>query len=293
MNLLIFTPTYVREDKSLAIHDETVSSINDLDIPDGVHVDVKITTNNPYPHTGEARHDHENTLYQYRHARKLTLDGGYDAVLFIEHDMIVPKNALVKMLNTKADVVYGVYLFRHVSPILNACRAVSSRWPDQSLSFFPEIARQAKKQGWIEVSGAGFGCTLIHRRVLEKIDMRRSEIGGHPSPDMPFAADCMRNHFKQIARFDVLCGHIKPDGEVLMPFEKGDKDVINTMKIYVYRTFNANINGRTVHYEEGEIKDMPKECIDDYMRAGFVGYVTEPAVKVVKKPVSKPKKAVK
>ena len=293
MNILLFSPTYIKSDGSMAIHDETVSCINDLTIPEGVNVDVKISTNNPYQHSGIARQDHENTLYQYRHARKMVLDGGYDAVLFIEHDMIVPEDALVKMLNTKADVVYGVYLFRHANPVLNACRSVKAKWPDQSLSFFPDIVKQALKQGWIEVSGAGFGCTLIYRKVLEKIDMRRSDIGGHPSPDMPFAADCMHNNFKQIARFDVICGHIKPDGEILIPFEKGETDVTKAMKIYVFRTFNANIGGHSVHYEEGEIKDMPTEYIDDYMRAGYIGYATEPAVKVVTKPVSKPRKAVK
>jgi hypothetical protein len=148
--------------------------------------------------------------------------------------------------------------------------------------------KKARAQGWIEVSGSGFGCTLIRRKVLEKLDMRRSEIGGHPSPDMPFAADCMRNGFKQICRFDVICGHIKPDGDVLIPFERGE-NMSKSIKIYVMRGFVANIGGKSVPYKEGATADMPEEYVDDYMRCGFITYAVEPAVKVVMKPKSKVK----
>jgi hypothetical protein len=185
-------------------------------------------------------------------------------------------------------VIYGLYLLRHFKPVLNALRSVNSRWPDASLTMFPEIVKRAKAQGWIEVSGVGFGCTLIRRKVLEKLDMRRSEIGGHPSPDMPFAADCMRNGFKQICRFDVICGHIKPDGDVLIPFERGE-NMSKSIKIYVMREFVANIGGKSVPYKEGATAEMPEEYVDDYMRCGFIAYAAEPAVKVVNKPTSRTK----
>ena len=32
------------------------------------------------------------------------------------------------------------------------------------------------------------------------------------------ADDCARRGIKQVARFDILCGHIRPDGFVLWPF---------------------------------------------------------------------------
>ena len=288
MKILLFCPTYKLVSGELAIHDETLESIKNLTIPEGVEIEVEISTNNPNAITGNSKQDHENTLYQYRYARQRMVGGDYSHLFIIEHDMIIPEDALVKLLATDADVVYGLYLFRHVRPILNACRAVNSRWPDMSLSLFPEIAKKAKEQGWIEVSGSGFGCTLIRRKVLETFDMRRSELGGHPSPDMPFAADCMRNGFKQICRFDVICGHIKPDGDVLIPFERGD-EMSKPIKIYVMREFVANIGGKSVPYKEGATAEMPGEYVDDYMRCGFITYAVEPAVKVVTKPKSKVK----
>ena len=288
VKILLFCPTYKLAGGKLAIHKETRESIEKLTIPDGVELEVEISTNNPNKITGNSKQDHENTLYQYRYARQRILSGDYDYLFTVEHDMIIPEDALTKMLATDADVIYGLYLLRHFKPVLNALRSVNSRWPDASLTMFPEIVKRAKAQGWIEVSGVGFGCTLIRRKVLEKLDMRRSEIGGHPSPDMPFAADCMRNGFKQICRFDVICGHIKPDGDVLIPFERGE-NMSKSIKIYVMREFVANIGGKSVPYKEGATAEMPEEYVDDYMRCGFIAYAAEPAVKVVNKPTSRTK----
>jgi hypothetical protein len=292
VKVLLFCPTYKLASGELAIHNETLKSIEGLSIPDNVELEVEISTNNPNPITGNTKQDHENTLYQYRYARQRIIGGDYEYLFIIEHDMIIPEDALVKMLATDADVVYGLYQFRHSKPILNACRAVNSRWPDMTLSLFPEIVEKAKAQGWIEVSGAGFGCTLIRRNVLETFDMRRSELGGHPCPDMPFAADCMRNGFKQVCRFDVICGHIKPNGDILIPFKRGEA-MSESIKIYVMRSFNANIGGKSVPYKEGDTAEMPSEYVDDYVRCGYITYAEEPAVKIANKPKVKATKTVK
>ena len=293
MKILLFCPTYEKSKGKLAVWQETIDSIDNLIAPDGIILDVKYSTNNPYPITGNRKTDHENTLCQYRLARQLVLEGDYDALLTIEHDMIVPADALVKMLGTDADVVYGLHRFRQKQPILNCCRDVRSRWADMSISFFPELIKKGQKQGWLKCSGCGFGCTLIHRRVLEKLDFRRNK-SGHPAPDLPFAADCLRNNFTQICRFDVQCGHIRPNGEVLWPFTKGGEVDMDNVKIYVMRTFNATISGRSRHFEEGQNTEMPEEEANELARAGYIGIVTpKPAVKVVRKPRSRAKKAVK
>lgn len=292
MKILLYCPTYEVSKGKLAAHQATLDSIDALIIPDGVDMDVSIDPYNPLPVTGIAKQDHENTLIKYRRARQRVLAQHYDVVLFIEHDMIVPEDALVKMLNTDADVVYGLYLFRHVSPVLNCLRDVKARWVDMSVTFFDELREKGYKQGWLECSGSGFGCTLIHRHVLERIDFRRAE-SGHPVPDMPFATDCLRAGYKQICRFDVQCGHIKTDGSVIWPSKTGG-DIMANVKIYVYRSFNANISGKTEHFEEGEKAEMPEQYAGEFMRAGYIGVIEDkPAVKVVSKPKQKATKTVK
>lgn len=292
MRILLYCPTYKIKSGELAMRNETQESITNLIIPDGVSVDVHVDAINPLPHDGDRKNRHENTLIKYRKARLEMLNGGYDALLTIEHDMIVPEDALEKMINTDADVVYGLYMFRHLKPIMNALRTTTGRYIDMSVSIFPEMIKKGKRQGWLKVSGAGFGCTLMHRRVLEKIDFHRTKNGDVPIPDMPFAEDCVQNGFIQICRFDVQCGHIKPDGTVLWPFDK-EGDAMNKVKIYVLRTFNANIGGKQQHFEEGTETEIEKEEALDYVRAGYIGLVeSKPAVKVVRQPNSK-QKAVK
>ena len=296
MKILLFCPTYKLDNGELAIRNETLESISKIKVPEGVDLEVEISINNPYPIIGIRNVDNENTLHQYRYARQRILDGNYDYLFIVEHDMIIPEDALVKMLATDADVVYGLYLFRQGKPLLNAARAVNSKWPDMSLTNFPEIVKKAREQGWIEVSGFGFGCTLIRRKVLETFEMRRNEVVGSPCPDMPFAADCLKHGFKQICRFDVICGHIKPNGDILIPFERGEtmsETMSETIKIYVMRSFNANIDGKSVPYKEGAIAEMPVEYANDYRRCGFITFAEEPAVKIANKPKVKATKTVK
>lgn len=291
MKILLYCPTYTLPNGELAMRKQTHDSINALMIPDGVTLDIAIDTYNPLPVDTDRKNRHENTLIKYRMARQRVLSEGYDALWTVEHDMIVPEDALVKMLDTDADVVYGLYMFRHLTPMMNALRATSGRYSDMSVSKFPELLAKGKRQGWLEVSGAGNGCTLIYRRVLEKIDFRRA-YGGVPIPDLPFATDCIQNGFKQVARFDVPCGHIKPDGTILHPFMEGGDSV--SIKIYVYRSFNANIAGRSQHFEEGAETEIPEEYAEDYVRAGFIEILKpKPAVKVVTKPKTSSRKAVK
>ena len=292
MKILLFCPTYKLDNGKLAIRNETLESISKIKVPEGVDLEVEISINNPYPIIGIRNVDNENTLHQYRYARQRILDGNYDYLFIVEHDMIIPEDALVKMLATDADVVYGLYLFRQGKPLLNAARAVNSKWPDMSLSNFPDILKKAREQGWIEVSGYGFGCTLIRRKVLETFDMRRNETSGSPCPDMPFAADCLRHGFKQICRFDVICGHIKPNGDILIPFKRGET-MNGSIKIYVMRNFVANIDGESVPYKEGTTAEMPDKYVDNYVRCGFITYAEEPAVKIINKPQAKVIKTVK
>lgn len=293
MKVLLFCPTYELPDGELAIRAETRESIDNLVAPEGVELVKVISNNNPNPLTGVRKVDHENTLYQYRLARQQVLKEGFDALLTVEHDMVIPPDALVKLLDTDADVAYGLYLFRQGKPALNCLRVTSSRrWIDMTITYFPDLVEKGKQQGWLECSGAGLGCTLIHRRVLEKVDFRRTEQGGHPAPDMPLAEDCVRNGFKQVCRFDVICGHIKPDGKVLVPF--GEGSTMENVKIYTARSFNANIGGKTIHFKEGQEYTMPEDVVDDYVRAGYVLYVDdEPAIKIVGNKAKTKVKAVK
>lgn len=294
MRILLFCPTW-SERGVQAIRPETVECIKSLVQPEGVEVTVKISDNNPYERTGDRRGDHENTLFQYQLARELTLKGGYDYLFTVEHDMIVPKDALIKLLEINAGVAYGVYRFRQNPAILNVYRAVSkkARFPDFSLDYFPETLERARRQVITECSGLGFGCTLIKREVLEKVEIRRFEVGGHPSPDMQFAADCVRLGIVMKAHFGVSCGHIKPNGTVLWPEDR--EDDVKNIKIYINKPFRYTVGGRSTRFKEGEEVEFPEDAALELARGGYLTILEpeSPAVKVVNRPKGNVAKAVK
>lgn len=286
MKILLFCPTW-SEAGVLAIRQETLDSIDNLIRPEGSEVTVMISDNNIRARMGDRRGDHENTLHQYKLARRITLEEGYDYLFTVEHDMIIPEDALVKLLEVDAGVAYGVYRFRQKPAVLNVYRAVGikARWPNKSLDYFPELRERARRAVITECSGLGFGCTLIKREVLEQVEMRRFEAGGHPSPDMQFAADCMRLGIVMKAHFGVPCGHIKRDGSVLWPDERGEE--LNNVKVYIHRPFRYTLDGRSIRFKEGETYNFPEEEALEKSRAGFLSIIeNKPAIKIVgnKKP---------
>lgn len=283
MKILVFTPTYRRTDGSEAIHPDTRACLDALEF--GEHdVTIWVSVDANEDKTG-------NVINQYKRAEARTIDEGFDAVLFIEHDMIVPPDCLVKMAATDADVIYGVYLFRHKSPTLSAFRYVGTAGLDQPLTMYPRDLEKAMAQIVAPVSGLGFGCTFIRRGVFDQVHIRRPNNGSYP--DGPFADDCARRGIKQVARFDILCGHIRPDGFVLWPFSQGGHYSMDTVRVKILTTFNGVAGGVSMRFIEGDERTLPLDVAVDYQRGGYLSIIENPpAAKVTHRP-EKQRKAVK
>lgn len=272
MKVLVFTPTYKRVDGSIAIWPDCKDSIKALQC--GVH---KVTY---WLSVDEKENKVKNVLTQYQKARLRALSEDFDALLLIESDMIVPPDTLVKLADVeKADAVYGVYLFRHGKPVLNAYRYVDSINADMSLQNYPRDLEQAWKQKVIPVSGLGFGCLLIYRRVLEQIEFRAPVDGAYP--DGPFANDCQRMGFKQYARFDVICGHIQDNGYVLWPSSNPLGWAETCILCEIRKNFNGNVNGESLPFMQGTQMRIPLDAAVEFGRAGLVSMLRpDPALEV-------------
>lgn len=208
MRVLIGCPTYRLEPETVAaIFHQTWG---------GSH-DVLFTRDNPLAHP---KRDH---VYNFQKLRKAALDGGYDALLTVESDIIPPADALERLLVVDSPLVFGAYMLRRGAPCLNICRYLpDQKGPDESLSRYPKILNQS----WgrvIPCSGIGLGCTLIRRNVLEAIDFRYHECGPHC--DWNWVQDCLKAGYRMMAHLGVLCGHKKPTGEILYPRPDGKADV--------------------------------------------------------------------
>lgn len=205
--ILIVTPAHTK------MNEDTLRCVFELSIPTDTIVDYFIPWQgypNPDP---EGR---ENLVEKQNQARALTLSGGYTHLLFVEEDMLIPQDSLEKLLSTQADVAYGLYCFRRYPHTWNAVAALDP----ETLNWFPYNVGSSDfiNAMWgssIPVDGLGFGCTLISRDVLSKIEFRVDWDRPHPNgevshSDVYFALDCLEAGFTQVCNTDVVCGHITP-----------------------------------------------------------------------------------
>ena len=163
--------------------------------------------------TGDSKRD---ILRQYQTGREAFLGGGYDALLVIESDIIPPPDTLKKLIALDTDCAYGVYMFRHGNPIINIAHRYEGQAANRGepLDLRPEILAEAIEQVQYHCTGGGLGCVLIKRHVLEAIEFRNGN-GGHC--DTHFNNDVHRLGFDMWADMSVICGHKRPDGEILYP----------------------------------------------------------------------------
>jgi glycosyltransferase involved in cell wall biosynthesis len=261
--VLIFTPTWIdphtHED---AIKPEVESAIKSQR---GVDFDWSVTADNPYP-IG----DYRNVLHQYAQAREYFLHGKWDVLVTIEHDNALPdEDALARMLNTAADVVYAPYMLRHESRTLSVWQYINDRNLGMSLSHYKQELRQARAEVVHRVSGTGFGCTLIRRHVVEAVPFTgATDHDQNWCPDLRFSEDCLRRHFVSMGRFDVPVLHWDRDrGEWLHPFMTRRNSVQKYIAQETVRSFAA---GRIVQLTKGgEIELTEEEAIE----LSSVGYI--------------------
>lgn len=280
--ILIFMPTYEIDD-IIQAWPAAVDSFYNLEIPEGYEAEWVIGLDNPYGPEGK----HKNTLHQYQQIQRRVVDEGYEALVTFEHDMLVPRDGLIKLLEVNAPIVYGLYMLRHGAYCVNAFQYIDDS-PNihKSLTYSKQRYAKAESRGWARVTGVGMGFTLFRREVMELFNFRPS--GSSYPPDWAIAVDATKYGMKQICRFDVKCGHIEKNGLPIYPTKEGYEAMT---RVKILKHF---VSGEI--FEPGMIVHVPTEKVDDFFRAGYIEILSEsdaPAVKIVKKPSKTSTKAIK
>ncbi len=228
-DVLVFTPV-------LRLEPETAQAIFALEWEG--NLSFLLQRDNPYfkrkildrKHTKTKEEDDQafaNVLHQYQRGREAFLKGKYEAMLVIENDIIPPVDTLKRLAALNADLAYGVYLFRGEEPVVNVLRRYYP-WPQasrnigESLSHNRKLWRIALQQGFMECSGAGLGCVLIRRQVIEERPFEAPVDRGFF--DFEWGSKVHRAGYKMMADMRVLCGHKGPDGEIKRPLAIGIGD---------------------------------------------------------------------
>lgn len=222
MDVLVFCPVYRLEPETVkAIFalewDGPISYLFQRDNP---VTDAEISPAVEDQHIRARIKGVRNHYHQYQRGREAFLNGSYDAMLVIESDIIPPPDALKRLAALDADVAYGVYVFRR-NQVINIFERYPqpARNPGESLSLHPQKLQKALRDGVVECSGAGLGCVLIRRHVLERFPFRILSEDMNPQVhcDTWFTADVYSAGLTMKADMTVVCGHKDENGEVLWP----------------------------------------------------------------------------
>lgn len=164
-----------------------------------------------------------NVAMQRNIAVKGFLKTNFTHLFFVDSDMILPKDALMKLISTDKDMATGLY-FQKKEP------------------FFPVIGKKSgDKLEWlidyqqnsiIEVEYCGMGCCLIKRDLLEAILPKIEVIDDIPqffrysknfTEDIYFCDLVRKNGFKIFCDTSVKCGHIRQNVVTETHFLKSKK----------------------------------------------------------------------
>lgn len=147
-------------------------------------------------------------------ARQQAIDDGYDYLLLLDDDMLIPPDALVKLLECDADIAYGLTVQRMRPEMWSACLSIDELSID-TLDQHPDMIAQT----WgypLPVAGVGSFCTLIRRDVLSATIFHRR---GMHNFDRYLAMEAQQRGWLQVCHTGVVCGHFsnEPSPRFLYP----------------------------------------------------------------------------
>lgn len=209
-------------------------------------------------------------------AAQIALQGRYAGMVVIEADMVVPSNALQRLYEVDAEIVYGLYCSRtsrgHQWLLAKGIDEQGVQWPtrDELRGYWGSV---------VQSSGVGLGCTLIKREALLSVAFRTVMHGF--APDWYLAVDAQEDGIRQAHHCGVVCGHVLDDRRVVWP----DPDATDLYRIEeaaavailsvggAYRVLPGQrlaMDGEGRAYEAGEVVTLGEEVALKLIRRGVV-----------------------
>lgn len=166
---------------------------------------------------------------KHNQARAMVLQGGYDALFLVEADMVLPPDALRRLVALDVPVAYGLYVSRGAP---HEWLALTSLTPTEHefVSTDHDYVHRWFGDGTqaIETQGVGMGCTLIKREVLAKLAFHLDRFGAN-ADDWAFSLDCIAYGILQVTHTGVICGHI--DGETVLWPDVTKRELVRKEKL--------------------------------------------------------------
>jgi hypothetical protein len=216
--VLIFTITYEGKDYCFKKWKSYVKKIN---YPNYRHIIIDNSATTLYTHklrskgfgvfhVGRGNNTRESMARSQNLARKIAVDEGYDYLLSLESDVMVPPDIIQRLMTNGRPVVTGLYFIGDINKNERVpCICVPDDKGDGIVGtrlLTPEEWPQYFHHGLMRVHTGSFGCCLIHRDVFSLIPFKY-EPGLRHHPDVFFFNDCMKNRIPVFVDTDIVLDH--------------------------------------------------------------------------------------
>ncbi|MBI4016740.1 MAG: hypothetical protein HY363_03540 [Candidatus Aenigmarchaeota archaeon] len=145
------------------------------------------------------------------------LQKNYDYLLFLDTDVLPPQDIIPRLLAHKKDLVTGIYLgaMKIQGKIRQA--PVIYDFSHKKDYFKPVPLNSVLDEDVREIAACGFGCVMITRQVVQKVELRyNKELGS--GEDIPFCRDARELHgFKTFVDTSIKCTHMQKDHDLDFP----------------------------------------------------------------------------
>lgn len=141
----------------------------------------------------------------------------YDYLFFVDTDVLLPVDAIQKLLSVKQPIASGVYLGG--LPIQGETRIAPVLFDFSDKKDYVKIIplNDVMEEIIFGIAACGFGCCLIEREVLEKVKLRYNE-QTKSGEDVLFCADARKNFgYPTFVNTAVKCTHMVLGGDLVFP----------------------------------------------------------------------------
>lgn len=191
MKILIAIPT------SRDIEIQSAASLIGMDRPEGARIGVFC----PQSYSIDAS---RNLIVEH------ALEIGYDYILWIDSDMIIPKNTLIQLLSHDKDIVSGVYAYKLLPTQGQGRNAVAKRYKKDAKDTYEDISLSEIRESerLMEIDGVGFGCVLTKVDVFKNIKKPWFRYTPNMGEDIYFCRKAQKAGYKVYLDTSIRCGHI-------------------------------------------------------------------------------------
>jgi GT2 family glycosyltransferase len=137
---------------------ETFVSLYNMTVPEGIETELKTFY-------GYSIDEVRNNMASY------AVSHNFNGIMFVDSDMKLPKDTLVRMINLNKEVVACLYLRKSEDEEkIEAFFFDTNPDPDVKFPRKRILKEDIKGNSIIELAAFGFGCVLIKTKVFEKIE---------------------------------------------------------------------------------------------------------------------------